>query len=238
MFPLSDNITCPLTPIIVLKHDLWTFGACEKQRGRGISERSPISLSRAGINMWSKGKTLLTQITHPRPDWSPLPKPQLLNTLTPSLSIFLSHPIAPLFSVPFSPSLSLSLLINPPTLSCSPSPASSSPLSFFLSGEETVAIKCVCRGLAEQPSHCVTPPWPPDGLMNEGAPLPPLFTLPPLPPDPGKGNSATPLPNPPLFSHGLRHLPGLWLLRLIFSEGNVCHLGFKEKAKQKHCLLA
>lgn len=98
---------------------------------------------------------------------------------------------------------------KPPTLFCSPSPASSSPLSFFLSGEETVAIKCVCRGLAEQPSHCVTPPWPPDGLMNEGAPLPPLFTLPPLPPDPGKGNSATPLPNPPLFSHGLRHLPGL-----------------------------
>lgn len=69
---------------------------------------------------------------------------------------------------------------KPPTLFCSPSPASSSPLSFFLSGEETVAIKCVCRGLAEQPSHCVTPPWPPDGLMNEGVPLPPLLPLPPL----------------------------------------------------------
>lgn len=157
MFPLSDNITCPLTPIIVLKHDLWTFGACEKQRGRGISERSPISLSRAGINMWSKGKTLPTQITHPRPDWSPpLPQPQLLNTITLSLSIFLSHPIAPFFSVPFSPSLSLSLLINPPLFFALP-PLLPPPLSLSFCLERKRWPLNVSAGVWQNNRHIVWP---------------------------------------------------------------------------------
>lgn len=30
-------------------------------------------------------------------------------------------------------------------------------------------------GSGEQPSHCMTPPWTPDGLMNKGKPPPPFM---------------------------------------------------------------
>lgn len=51
-------------------------------------------------------------------------------------------------------------------------------------------------GSGEQPSHCVTPPWTPDGLMNKGSP-------PPLP-----ATTTTSFSTPTAFSRHTRPLVG------------------------------
>lgn len=84
------------------------------------------------------------------------------------LFLLLTHNFSLLFSSSFSP-----LVFQSPSPSVTFTPTYPAPPSLTLCLERKrwpLNVSAEVWGSGEQPSHCVTPPWTPDGLMNKGSP--------------------------------------------------------------------